>query len=202
MAFVVIFFAALELRNLVNAFINPTQSFVVAVLWLLVITIPIYGAWHKKVGRPYTQWMREHPTNKKALRYYPLPLLTLILVFFLYVGYGYFSQPVSFTATNFHFITNNGAIQVQASVTDTSETGIVQLNVAIDGIGDGVCGYSFATGHPTTCVFDNSVYSKPLVNCAQLPQVQNHSVTINAYFANTKSLTNSYSFTSAELGCT
>lgn len=202
MLFVAVFLVALGIGNLTSSYNNPTRSPIVGFLWFLVIVVPVSWAWQVKVGKPYGVWIKRHPKNKWARFYLALPLLILIAGFFVYSQYQSSLEPVSFTASNFAFVTRNGAIEVHTDIKVTSEPTTVQVDVAIDGLDDGICGYSFPTNHTVACIFSNDPLGKPLVTCTELSQAQNHTLTLFAGFSNGKTVTNSYSFTRVQLGCT
>lgn len=128
---------------------------------------------------------------------YYAPVLVVIGLVAVYSFYQDSQQPVSFRVADIHFKVNNGSIQVFANVTNTSGESIVQVNAAIDGVDAGVCGYGINANQTMACSFQII----PLATCSQLPQAANHTLTLSPYFGNGKMPTNSYSFTSAQIGC-
>jgi hypothetical protein len=136
------------------------------------------------------------PMPKRTWLYY---LAFLGVVVLLVVGGMYQNslQPVSFTARGIHFETGDGTVQVIANITNTSTPSLIQMNAAIDGLNDGSCGYSIGEGQTMVC----NLQLIPLLSCAQIPRVENHTLTLWAYFSNTRTLTKSYPITSVQLGC-
>lgn len=133
--------------------------------------------------------------RRKWLYYAPV-----LLVIGLVVVYGFYQdslQPVSFRVTDIHFRVSNGSIQVFANVTNTSGESIIQVNAAIDGVDAGVCGYEINANQTMSCGFQII----PLPTCSQISPANNHTLILSPYFGNGKMPTDSYSFTSAQIGC-
>lgn len=135
--------------------------------------------------------------RRKGTWMYYLPLLGIIVLFVVYSQYQDYLQPVSFTASAIHFRVSNGLVQVIANITNTSGPSIIQVNAAIDGLDAGICGYDINANQTAVCSFQLI----PLPSCSQIPQSGNHTLTLSPYFSNGKMPTSSYSFTSAQLGC-
>jgi hypothetical protein len=131
--------------------------------------------------------------------------VTIVLVGSYEVGLETTSITASFAANDIHYV-NNGTIQISADITDTSKPNLVDVIASIDRMGDGVCSYEIATNQTLVCVFS---YPFPggLLSCSQLPETQNHVLSLNAHFTNSRGviiprgIVNTYSVTSSELGC-
>jgi hypothetical protein len=119
----------------------------------------------------------------------------------LYGWYQRYAEPASFVANDIHFV-NDGTIEIQANITDTSVPVLMQVNAAIGESNDGMCSPSIGANQTRTCVFTNAD-SGSLLSCAQLPEAQNYTLTLTAFFANGKTLVHVYypSYMSAQLGC-
>jgi hypothetical protein len=135
--------------------------------------------------------------KKKRTWMYYLPILAVVGLVVVYGFYQDSLQPVSFKVSDIHFNVTYGSIQVVANVTNTSGPSIIQVDAAIDGVDAGVCGYGINTNRTMNCRFQII----PLPTCSQLPPTGNHTLTLSPYFGNGKMPTNSYSFTTAQLGC-
>jgi hypothetical protein len=123
--------------------------------------------------------------HMKRNRY--LIVIALIVAGLAFPIYGYYqrsNEPVSFIANNIHF-TNNGTIEIQANITNLSVPALIQVDAAIDGSDNGICDYDIATNQTMMYMFTNP-NPGPLVSCAQLPEVPNHTLTLNAIFGNGK----------------
>jgi hypothetical protein len=134
--------------------------------------------------------------QKKTWPYY-LALFGVIILFVVYTQYQDSLQPVSFRVSGIHFNVSSGSIQVFANVTNTSGESIIQVDAAIDGVDAGVCGYGINNNQTMVCGFQII----PLPTCSQISPAGNHTLTLSPYFGNGKMPTNSYSFTSAQIGC-
>lgn len=108
---------------------------------------------------------------------------------------------VSFAASDIRFANDNGTIQIQANITNLSNPSLIQVDAAIDGMNDGVCGYAINTNQTKTCTFANP-NPGPLLSCTQISQ-DNNTLTLNGFFGNGDGLIVSFSnpYTRAQLGC-
>lgn len=147
-------------------------------------------------GRQSPPVMEMTLKQKRTWPYY-LAIFGIIILFVVYIQYQDSLQPVSFRVSGIHFKVSSGSIQVFANVTNTSGETIIQVNAAIDGVNAGVCGYGINTNQTMACSFQII----PLPTCSQISQTDNHTLTLSPYFGNGKMPTNSYTFTSAQVGC-
>jgi hypothetical protein len=122
-----------------------------------------------------------------------------LFVFLPNIGHG----SASFVATDIQF-TNTGTIGTRANITNTSpsQQSLIQVDVYIDGLYDGSCGYSFGLNQTEMCDFTDP-NSLPLASCATLPQAQNYTVSFRSFFvpADGSIFYEIYPVTPAELGC-
>jgi hypothetical protein len=128
---------------------------------------------------------------------YSVVIFAIVILITASLFYQSSVEPVSFTASDIHFEADNGTVQVIANVTNTSGPSLIQVDAAIDGFDDGVCGYGINTNRTIVCSF----MLIPLLPCSQLSPANYHTLTLSAYFANTRTLAESYNITSAQLGC-
>lgn len=113
--------------------------------------------------------------QKRTWLYY-LPVLAVIALIVVYTQYQDSLQPVSFRASNVHFMVENGSIQVIANITNTSRPSMIQVDAAIDGLDAGVCGYGINANQTMVCIFQII----PLLSCSQIPLTTNHNLTLSS----------------------
>jgi len=115
------------------------------------------------------------------------------------IGHG----SASFVATDIQF-TNTGTIGIRANITNTSpsQQSLIQVDVYVDGLYDGSCGYGFGLNQTKMCDFTDP-NSLPLASCATLPQAQNYTVSFSSFSvpADGTIFYEIYPVTPAELGC-
>ena len=188
------------LSNPLNFFLlfvsYEAATFIVAGVVIGFVHVKLYGSQSPFSGETLG-WLEKHPITKRERWYYYLGVTALIALSVISSQYQESLKPASFTASGIHFVTNNGTIEVVASITNPSQPSLIQVNAAVDGLDDGVCGYGIKTNQTMVCNFS----IEPLLSCNQLPESQNHTLTLNAYFSNTKTVINMYSITRTQLGC-
>jgi hypothetical protein len=115
------------------------------------------------------------------------------------IGHG----SASFVATDVRF-SNTGTIIIRANITNTSpsQQSLIQVDVYVDGLYDGSCGYGFGVNQTKMCDFTDP-NSLPLASCASLPQAKNYTVSFSSFFvpADGTMFYEIYPITPAELGC-
>jgi hypothetical protein len=149
------------------------------------------STWRQLISRP----------KRRAMAYYVLIVVTIIVASVVFNFYAQRSQPVSFTASDIHFVTSDGIVTTIANVTNTSGPSLIQVDAAIDGMDDGICGYGIQTNQTMECKFYSPSGGLPPLYCIDLVQAENYTLTLNAYFANTKTVINTYVVSRAQLGC-
>jgi hypothetical protein len=161
------------------------------------------GLSYKKFNPEKTvQSLQSQPVKRRTKWYYFLIFFAIPLFFYAYNHYQSSLEPVSFTASDIHFVITNGTIHVLANITNPSQPALMQVNAAIQGSDAGVCNYGFfQTNKSTICNFSSSGEGLPQISCAELGYRENYTLTLDAYFANTKTATNSYLFSHAQLPC-
>src|SRR5437667_12855147 len=105
LAYIVVTIAVLVILGLAHTYDNPSSSRIVGFLWFLAVVVPLWWLWNVRVGRPYREWIKNHPANKRARLYYILPMIILIAGFIINDNYQYSMEPTSFTASDIHFVT-------------------------------------------------------------------------------------------------
>ena len=178
-------------------------------LWGLAYSIPPYSVLGIALGYSYKRFNSEYSIKamqakpvKRRIRLYYYLILAAFMGMILVGGPLLNSlEPTSFTATNIHFESSTGFIHVIANITNPSQPDIIQVNAAINGMNDGICGYSFHTNATMSCNFFTPSDGVPLLGCGQLPFAENYTLTLNAYFSNMKTVINTYTVSRAQIGC-
>src|SRR5438128_5627735 len=60
--------AALEILRLTHSYNNPTSSPIIGFLWFLAVAIPVSWTWQIRLGRPYREWLKNHPRRRTSDR--------------------------------------------------------------------------------------------------------------------------------------
>lgn len=202
-------FIGLGILAFLGIIVNPHQSFS-SYLVNLLRDILSFLALGFVVGYSYKRFnqgelaipiSRVQPMKRRTTIYYVL--IVMVIVIGIAVGIFYINslQPASFAASDIHFATTSGTIHVIANITNPSQPSIVQVNAAIDGMDDGVCGYGIQTNQTMMCNFSGTSGGVPLLSCSQLPQAENYTLTLNAYFGNSKTVIQTYTVYRSQLGC-
>lgn len=204
---VITFLAVLIVDGLATLFhLNHAAGYF---LWDLLYSIPRYFAFGIVVGYSYEKFNSEktiqtllsRPTKRRARIYYLLIIAVVMGASIIYSNYTVSLETSSFTASDIHFVTSNGIIHTIANITNPSQSSLIQVNAAIDGLDDGICGYGIDTNHTMMCNFYSPSGGVPLLLCSQLPVAENYTLTLNAYFSSMKTVINTYTIGRNQLGC-
>jgi hypothetical protein len=179
-------------------------------LWSVAYSLPAYGALGVVLGYGYTKFDSEQavkrvhaqPVRRRIKLYYYIAIAAFIGVFLVFNNYQNSIEPASFAASNVHLVGINGSVHVMANITNTSPPSLIQIDSSIDGQDAGICGYGIQTNQSMVCNFFPPSSEIPLLDCSQLPQAGNMTLTLNAYFGNTKTIVHTYTLERAQVaGC-
>ena len=139
-------------------------------------------------------------TGKGKRLYYTAGIVVFIVGLGIFGIYQSSLEPASFIASDIHFESSTGTVKIIANITNPSQPSLIQIDASINGQDDGICGYGIATNHTMNCNFF-SPNGGPLLSCFSLPTAENYTLKLSAYFGNSRDVTNVYSISAAQLGC-